>query len=508
MNRNTTSENPDQTPEEPPADLRTRAFGALGSTSVVVVIDRILQIGLMIVVARLVGPSETAVAAAVNLVVSMAALISSWGMTSALIQMPGVTGNTRAVARTMLALSGALALLVVEVGAPLAQSWFSIPQVVSALRLGALVLLTQCFSLVALAHILRRLGARDAALADLISSFVGTGLITIPMALAGFGYWSLVVGMMVQTAVRTVILCVFDKGELRFGRDTGQARLLSRKGFGFLLTGFLNRCGLDAPKWLVGRYLPAADLGVYSKANALMTYPSSLFASVVERVVFPAVGLAQSDPARVQRGVIEAVQLTALIGGPMTAALFLLGPDVIRLLLGPAWEGAVLPFTILSLAIYFRIADRLNWVVLRGLGRPYLLSVLQIMDLVLLVSGCAFGARYGLAGISAVVVAVMTVSYFATSAAAMAVTRIRLRDWLIAHAPAAMTTLLAAGCLWPIVGVLHEWGVGPFGVIGLAGAAAGLVIAAATTLAPKIFLGPAGGRLLTLVRGLIFRRAL
>ena len=253
-----------------------------------------------------------------------------------------------------------------EVLAPAIGEWFQNPQVAEALRVMALILVAPVFSAAALARLSRDLRARDIALADLLANATGVGLVTIPLAVADFGFWALAYGALAQVSLRTAILCVMARQPLNLGFDLDAIVSVIRRSAGFMLNILLTRFEADTPHWIVGRYLATADLGLFSRASSLMNYPAGLFYAIVDRVIFPAVALVQNEAERLREGALDAVRLTAIVGVSITAALFFLGADLIRIVLGPNWEGAVAPFQILCLATFCKLASRLNWIILRG----------------------------------------------------------------------------------------------------------------------------------------------
>jgi len=485
---------------EDSTDLRKRSISALGSTAVVVTIDRAVQIGFLVCLARILTPHETGVAAAVGTAVSLVLLLLNGGIPTALIQTQRLSQSTQAEARGSLLVAGLFGLCAAQALAPALGGWFGNDEVANAFRVAILVVLVQPLSTVAYAGLARRLRARDAAFADLVANLGSSALIILPLALTGAGAWSLVLGMVGQLTIRTVALCLFARQpiQLRFSLDA--AGRLYRQGLPFLLNGGLGRANSDAPRWIIGRFLAENALGFYSRANSLMNYPAGLFSATVDRVIFPAVALVQDDKLRLKSGVLDAVRLVGIVGMPLTAALVILGPDIIRLFLGPQWEGAVAPFTILGFATYFRLGDRLNWAIMRGIGKPGKLAAIQAVFIVLLVLGCVLGARHGLVGVSLAVVLVSALNYIVASVAFMKAADIRPMGWCQAHGRGLLCCAVAIAVLAPLTHLMHEAGHGSALTIGACLVASivtgGLILA----VAPRVFVGDMGFRLVRNVR--------
>lgn len=477
-------------------DLRRRSIAALSNASIVVLADRAVQLVGLAITARLLLPPEIAVVAAGGTAISLFGLLTTMGVPSFLIQVATPSPAIHAAARTTLSVSVGIGIALVEIFAPAIARWFNNPDVADALRVMALILVAPILSAPALARLSRDLRARDVALADLIGNALGICCVTLPLAMTGHGFWSLAWGAVAQVLLRSTIQCVLARQPLLFGLDLSAVANVSRRSVGFMLNTLLIRLEVEMPHWIVGRYLPATDLGLFSRANSLMNYPSGLFYSIVDRVIFPAVALVQNEARRLREGALDAVRLTAIIGVPITVALFFLGGDIIILVLGPHWAGAIGPFKILALAAYFKLAMRLNWIVLRALGETYRLAAVQAVLLVVTIAACITGARWGLCGVAVVVAAMIFASYAASGVLAMRAAKISFASWIFAHGHGLACGMLAAAVLGPLVTFLGTLDTPPIIVL----AAAGLVGLAssgiAARLAPGVFLGRAGAAVL------------
>lgn len=485
---------------EDSGDLRRRSMSALGGAALIVAVDRAVQTGFLVVLARVLTPHETGVAAAVGTAVSLVLLLMNGGIPASLIQVQQLSQTSRAEACGTLLVAGLFSFLAAQMLAPMVGGWFGNHEVANAFRVAIIVVMVQPLGTVAYAGLARRLRARDAALADLFANAGSSAVIILPLALAGAGAWALVLGMIAQITFRTLVLFWFARQPLHLKFSMAAAARLYRRGFAFLVNGGLGRANADAPRWIIGRFLSENALGFYTRASSLMNYPAGLFSATVDRVIFPAVALVQDDKVRLKSGVLDALRLLGVVGLPLTAAVVILGPDIIRLVLGPQWEGAVAPFMILGFATYFRLGDRLNGVIMRGVGQPGKLAAIQTLIIALLVVGCVLGASRGLVGISLAVVIVSGVSYLVISAILMKTADISPAAWVMAHGHGIACCMLAVAILVPLVRFMHQAGQGPAATIAAAMAASAIAGGLVLALAPRPFVGQVGVRLIKSVR--------
>lgn len=485
--------------EEPLRALRPKVTLAFGATFVLFCADRAVQLGILAILARTLSPAQFGVAAGATMFVSIASQLFQFGMGPTLIQAATLDGRVLATARTLIFVLALACFAMMQACAPLVGAWFRSADVTAGVRVLSVICLVNAVSLIPHSSLIRNLRARDVSLIDLACGVLGNGLVAVPLAILGFGFWALIAGVIVQVIAKAIVLEVLTGLRWRLGFGWAEARQLWIRGTGFSLTLFLHRVALESDRLIVGRFLNTAALGLYSRANGLMALPSTLYGAVVDRVIFPAFSQIQNDPLRMRRGYSHALSLTALLGGSLSVFLVFQGPNVIRFVLGPAWEGAVTPFNILCAAIYFRLSDRVSGTLLRGCGKPYLMAGVQTLSAGVTIGGCLLAHPYGISGIAVAVVAGSVTSYLFMSAATMSVVRLGLRDFLLSQAQGVAVSLLIAAVLCPIGRLAILWGWPPFVCLAIAGLAAAGAAVVAAFLAPRVFLGSPGRQLLHVV---------
>jgi PST family polysaccharide transporter len=96
---------------------------------------------------------------------------------------------------------------------------------------------------------------------------------------------------------------------------------------------------------LVGWRFNAQALGFYKKAYDLFALTGGLLVSSLTTVAVSALSRLNRDSLQYKRYLLSALAVTAFVGMGIGADLTLVGKDVIRLLLGPAWAPAGRIFT-------------------------------------------------------------------------------------------------------------------------------------------------------------------
>ena len=135
--------------------------------------------------------------------------------------------------------------------------------------------------------------------ADLTGFFVGTGL-TVILAFNGAGVWSLVWGRLVGNLVVGTMHFVLAPVRYRPGWDSSRVGELLRSSLPLAGATVIAVVLLNIDYVVVGRLLGTENLGYYTMAFNLASWPVTFFAVAVARVSVPAFGRLQAEPARVQ----------------------------------------------------------------------------------------------------------------------------------------------------------------------------------------------------------------
>jgi PST family polysaccharide transporter len=114
---------------------------------------------------------------------------------------------------------------------------------------------------------------------------------------------------------------------------------------------------------LIGRYWGPAQLGLYSKAYALLLLPLSQINQPITHVAIPALSQLQGDPERFRRFFCKAMNSIAYLTMPLIAVMAVLSEEIIEIMLGPQWIEAGKIFKILAFAgIVQTIGSLCGWI--------------------------------------------------------------------------------------------------------------------------------------------------
>lgn len=384
-----------------PATLAQRSAQALGWSWAGALLRAVLQFGVQIGLARLLGPEAFGQAAAALLVVGFFALIGEAGMSSALIQRQELQAHDPGAAMAcVLLVSSCVALGVWLISAPLAAQLGDTGLQPLVWAAAAIVPLQACSTLPQ-ALLQRRFEVKRLQAVQLVGYLFAYGGVGLSLAAAGAGAWSVLAAF----ALHALLVGLFTLGGSGQSWRPRWAGSQALRAYGLRITAAnLVNWGLESlDRLLVSRSLGPAALGAYSVAATLARAPVTLLVSSAQPVAFAAAARLQDQNHRLARGYLAVLALALLVAVPLFVYLAWFARPVVELLYGPAWQAAAAPFAWLCLGVPFFVMLALTGPMLRGVDAVGSEMRAQLAVLVLLALALWAASGQSLAVIAALV---------------------------------------------------------------------------------------------------------
>ena len=366
-----------------PADLKSVTLRGLRWTVIARPTTELILLGSMVVLARLISPSEFG-RYAVAAIVGDLALIPLAGVGAALVQRPAV-GREHLQAGFALGLLTGLGLVAITLVAATA---IVVPifgeRTAELVRLSTPLCMVIAATTVPSAILQRRLAFRRLSVIDVTNSSVRASA-SIAMALAGLGGESLVLGMLAGGLASSALIWVWAPPPFpRFPKEPTRE-----------LWNFGLPASLAAISWIgfrncdyaiVGARLGALQAGLYFRAYTLGVEYQKKVSQVMTTVGFPMLSRTQNT-SEMSELRSQMVRLLSLVLFPLLVLLAIVAPVLVPWLFGSVWAPAVVPTQILAVGGAATLVIDTTGAVLMAAGRPT----------ALLVYGCAHFATYALA---------------------------------------------------------------------------------------------------------------
>lgn len=356
-----------------------------------------LAIPTAMITARLLSPTEFGIAAAAGFCIQLAARLTNVGFNIALVQIKELRpehSSSVFVAHLVLGLAAWTGLWA---GAPYVAQLFGSPDVAAVLPIAASTFFIGAFGSVPAALLMRELRFREASTAD-FSYTACVAVLSIAMAWAGYGYWSLVYGQVIGTIVQTGLRLWYAKWRptMRFSRAAIDDLLVF--GFGLYFKRLLESGAQNLDNLVVGSTLGITGLGLYDKAFSTMNRAVVALSTTGPTVSFRILSIIHEDHNRFRLAYRKLLLTATLIGYPALTLAISVAPELFYLMFGPQWSAAVVPFQLLCVAGMAKLAIAYASTAIQSKGRVWSEVGLQIGHVALIVGGVAAGSRFGVAG--------------------------------------------------------------------------------------------------------------
>jgi O-antigen/teichoic acid export membrane protein len=416
-----------------------------------------LRVVSVAILARLLTPHEYGVVAGALIAMDFAAMIYGMGLAPTLVQRKAVRPDHVATALFCALLMACLAAIAMWFAAPVIAELLQIPELTQILKVIAWLTPFGAFSVLCEALLARNMQVKSVAMRPLFSFTISTFLVAIPLAFYGFGYWSLVAMQAVDIVASAAALGFAARKLLVWPRFSRAAfGELWRLSLGFTINQPFSYVAYNADRFIIGRGLGTATLGVYTRASFFANTATTLFGNIARLSVFPAMAKVQQDEERLRSALLKSFSVLALLTLPVSAFCVIFAPEIVDLLLGEKWHAAVAPFAILSGTLYFTLAWRDCATLFQALGHPYWITAAHICRAVALVAGIWWIAPHGLTAICAVIGAVMALMLGVMLVTVKHAIHLPLRSIAAAHFYPLLVTAAASGLCLTLKALLPE----------------------------------------------------
>lgn len=379
------------------------------------IITSIFQLIHTAIISRILDPSVFGLLAMANLVLRFGVYFSRMGIGSAIIQKRELSKDDVRASFTMsIMFSGAVTGIVIIL-APFSKYLFNSSEVVNVVRVLSLTMLINGFNIVAVNLIRRNFEYKSLFYCEIVSYFVGSMLVGIPMAYLGYGVWSLVVASIVQGIILTIMAYAFVKHPIKPLFSLSVYRPLFSFGSKVFTISFLEFANYNIDSALIGRSLGETQLGLYNRAHHIIDLPSEKITTSLTQVLFSSFSNIQENLRQVRKAYLLSDHIVGLVLIPLTFSMSGAAREFVLVILGNKWVDAIPILQIISISTAFILLNNINGIMFEAMGWLKEKLILVTSRLILISLALSITIDEGLEAVSLGVLLVAVVHYFTYS---------------------------------------------------------------------------------------------
>lgn len=363
------------------------------------VIKQGLNITIGIILARLLNPSDFGLLGMVTVFTGFIQLFNDFGFGAALIQKQDADDLDFNSVFWFNLITGIVFFVLLTISASFIANFYNKPQISLLVKLVAWVFIIQALGYVQFTRYRKELNFKSLFIIESLSMLF-SGLVALIMAYRGFGVYSLISQVLVSSVVTLFCLWIFSTWKPRF--QFSKLRIQSLLKFSMPLMGStaMGYALGNVDKILIGRFLGAPSLGIYTRAYSLMVFPVGQISGVISQVMFPSFAQIQDDKERIKGIYLKLNNVISAITFPIMAGAFVFAEPFILLVLGEQWREMIPIFKILTFIGALQSVGTLVGNIFMALGEMKLYFKVNLFSGLIFVVASIIGVNFGLLGVT------------------------------------------------------------------------------------------------------------
>lgn len=328
----------------------------------------LLQFVINLVLACLLTPDDFGLVGMILIFVVVSQTLIDSGFGSALIQKLNPTQTDYSTVFWWNLLFSMLLYAIIYLFAPDVANFFHNQELAPLLRVIALVIIINSFSLVQKARLKKSLSFDKIAITDIISYSI-SAVIAFYLAKRGIGVWSLVFMQISNAFISAILFWSVAQWTPSWNFSlTSLKNLFSYGGF-LLIANMMQDICTHIQGVVIGRNFSAAHTGLYTQAKKMDEVSSMTIPAIFCNVLFPVYSEHQNDKKQLCEILGKNTRLVAFIVFPLMMLLIIIAEPLFNMLYGEKWLDAVPYFQILCIGGFFSAVYNLNYYAVAAIGK-------------------------------------------------------------------------------------------------------------------------------------------
>lgn len=355
----------------------------------------VIQLGVQIMLARLLSPSEFGTLAIVLVFINLARTFVDGGFSTALIQKKNADKlDFSSVFYLSLAIAATLSLVIMFI-APFVADFYGDESLTPLLRTLSLILFPGALNSVQNAFVARNMEFKKLFKTSLLANLI-SGIFGIISAYLGVGVWALVIQQITFAVVNSIALWFVVSWRPQLIFSLQRVKILFTYGSRILGASFIYTFYLDLRTLIIGGVYTSADLAYYQRGEQIPRLLVDNVDGSIQSVILPTLSAHQEEKERIKSMVRRTVTMSSFFVFPMMAGLFVVSETLIRFLLTDKWLPAVPFFQVFCITYALWPILTINLQPIRALGKSDLILRLEIIKRVIGITIIIVSIQFGL----------------------------------------------------------------------------------------------------------------
>lgn len=364
-----------------------------------------------IYIANLLSPEEFGLFAILLIVSNFTLLFKDLGLTRALIYNDfHETSDTIHTVFFINLFFGLFLTGIILIASPFISTFFSNEDLIPMLMAYSITILLTTIGGVHKAQLIKSLKFKSIAVIDNISNLIVI-VVSIKLAISGFGIWSLIVGGILRSILMTTMTIFTSSYKLKIIFQPKTIIPIMRYSISTSLNTITNYFMRNSDNFMIGKFLNNTSLGVYNFAYRIVFVPITNISGAIKDVLFPSFSSIKKDKIKLSDAYCGTIQSVALISIPIYIMLSISSENFVYIFLGDKWNSMIEVLSILSLIAIPQTIFTFNGTIFNSIGKPQIPLRINLISLPFYIIGFYLGLKIN--GLMGLIYAYGTVFIFA-----------------------------------------------------------------------------------------------
>lgn len=263
-------------------------------------------------------------------------------------------------------------------------AYYQSENVASILKVNAWAYLAMALMVIPSSMLARSMEFKQISIISAIAN-ITAAITTLVLAYLGYGFWALIIGEMASLFLRTILILAIKP--IKFLPEFKVSEVTQYMKFGGMLTlhSIIFYVFLHMDIAIAGQFMSAAEVGLYAIGLQFALMPQKKMLPLLKQVAFPAFSKIQDQPKRINSYIVKSQKLSLLVTIPVFWGLAITVDQIIPIIIGEKWSGAIIPTMIILFVMPLRFSEELFNPALKSLKKvKHLLGNVLIMLIIIL----------------------------------------------------------------------------------------------------------------------------
>ena len=331
-------------------NLKDEAINGVKWTTVSSVIVAVLQLVQLALLARFLDPSAFGLMAIVMVVIGFSQVFLDMGISNAIIHHQKITKDQLSTLYWVNILAGFILFVIISIVAPYIADFYKEVELSKLIRLVGFSFLIQPFGQQFMVLWQKEMRFSEIAKIDVVNKSIAL-IVSVYFAYYGYGVYALVYGTLAGMVSQTIQFMYKGLQEYKPDfvfkiRDIKEFLSFGAFQMGEKTINYFNR---ELDTLLIGKLLGSEALGIYTISKQLIMRPAQIINPIITKVAFPLMAKVQKDTLRLKNIYLKIVRYISSVNFSIYMLIFIFANDIVLILFGEAWLGAVDIVQVLSI---------------------------------------------------------------------------------------------------------------------------------------------------------------